>query len=109
MLEPADARQLACELRRPLRSKVRDLGVRGLGGNGTLGGRGRVGFGLLRLGPQRDDLAFQLSPPRLELQQDRLCRLAREPELPALRVVAEPFVGHRRHACGEQRVEGDDG
>ena len=108
VLEPADARELACELRRALRPEVRDLGVRGLGGGGTLGGRGRVGFRLPRLGLQRDDLAFELAPARLELEQDRLGRLAGEPELPALRVVAEPLVGDRRDRAREQLVEGDD-
>ena len=109
MLEPADARELSRELRRPLRAEMRDLGVRGLGGGGALGGRGGVGLRLRRLGPQRGDLALELAPTRLELEQNRLGRLAGEPELSALRVVAEPFVGHRRNLRGEQRVEGDDG
>ena len=48
------------------------------------------------------DLRFDLAAPRLELEQYRLGRLAREPELAPRRVVAEPFPCDRRHRNTEQ-------
>ena len=51
---------------------------------------------------------FELAAAALELEQDSLGSLAREPELAALRVEAEPLFGDGRDAGREQVVERDD-
>ena len=63
-------------------------------------GRARVASRHLRrralgCGVEVRDLRLQRATPRLELEEDRLGRLARVPELAAGRVECEPFAGHR--------------
>src|SRR5581483_1617280 len=67
----------------------------------VLGSGGRAADELL-------DFALQLAPARVELEQHRLGRLAREPELAALRIPADAVLGHGRHARGEQLRARDD-
>ena len=74
-------------------------------------GRGRVsrrGNRRLRPRAQLFDLRLERPPARLELEQHRLRRLAREPELAALRVVAEPLARHGRNGGRQERLLRDD-
>jgi len=74
------------------------MGDLGIGSLGLLGSRCRLGsfaLGQLRLSLELRDLSFELAAAALELEQDGLGGLAREPELAALRVEAEPFGGDR--------------
>ena len=60
--------------------------------------RGRVG----RAGSQSRDLVVELAAAGVQLEQDRLRRLAREPELAALRVPADAVGRDRRNRRREQ-------
>ncbi|MDQ3086398.1 MAG: hypothetical protein M3Q67_06320, partial [Actinomycetota bacterium] len=53
-------------------------------------------------------LRCYLAAPGFELEQNRLGRLAREPQLSAGRVVAEPFPSYGRHRSAKQLVPGHD-
>ena len=90
-------------------TEMRDLSVGSLGLLGSRCRLARLALGHLRLRLQLGDLSLELAAPALELEQDGLGGLAREPELAALRVEAEPFLGDRGDRCREQGVERDDG
>ena len=68
----------------------------------------RVGNGSLQARPQLVQLGCERSPPRLQLEQQRLGRLAREPELAARRVVPEAFRRHGGNRGREQLLLRDD-
>ena len=65
-------------------------------------------MGASRRAPQLVQLGGERSPPRLQLEQQRLGRLAREPELAARRVVPEAFRGHGGNRGREQLLLRDD-
>ena len=83
------------------------------GGEAPAAGRACSAAARGRLPPRWPALQFapprpQLAPPRLELQQDRLGRLAREPQFAPLRVPADPVCGDGRHLRREQLGARDD-
>src|SRR5204862_4431665 len=70
-------------------------------------GRGTLGeASLIRQGPR---LLRQCCTARLELEEDSLGRLAGEPQLAPLRVVAVPVARDRRYCRAQQLVLRDDG
>ena len=102
--EPAQQRWIS----RTRGPEVSDLRVRGLGSFRTLGRGDGLALGRLRLRTQLSDFGFELASSGLELEQHRLGGLAGEPELAALRIEAEPLLGHGRNGRPEERVERHD-
>src|SRR5436309_2455067 len=72
----------------------------------------RIGFPRLRrMWLRRDPLHLgrKRTPPRLELEPDRFCRLTREPELAPRGVPTEALGRDRRNLGAQQRVLRHDG
>jgi hypothetical protein len=85
-----------------------DPSVRALCSLGSDGRRARGDACLGHATLELRRLPREPSPPRLELEEDRLGRLAGEPQLAQRRVVSEPFGRHRRNPRVEQLLETHD-
>jgi hypothetical protein len=87
----------------------RDLGECGLGLDGGFLGDGSCTFRHLRLIAEQPRLLGQRAPARVELEQHRFRRLAREPQLATIRVVAVAVGRDRRNLRLQQLGLVDDG